>query len=89
MDQERLERLESAIRTVELRNARVEADKTWETSLFRKCTIAVMTYAVVALFLMSIGTPNWWLNSLVPVAGYLLSTVSLPPMKAWWLKRRG
>ncbi len=88
MDQERLERLESAIRTVELRNARVEADKAWETSLFRKCTIAVMTYAVVGLFLLSIGAAHPWTNALVPAAGFLLSTQSLPFIKRWWIARR-
>ncbi|HRH93128.1 MAG TPA: hypothetical protein PKV72_01205 [Candidatus Peribacteria bacterium] len=89
MDQERLERLESAIRTVELRNTRVEADKAWETSAFRKCTIAAMTYVVICAFLISMKVAFPFLHALVPVAGYLLSTVTLPPIKAWWLKRRG
>ena len=88
MDDARIERLEAALRTVELRNARVEGDKAWETSVFRRLTIAAMTYAVVALFLLSIRTPNWWLHSLVPVAGYLLSTLTLPAIKRWWLSRR-
>jgi hypothetical protein len=88
MDQERLERLESAIRTVELRNARVEADKAWETSRFRKLTIAAMTYVAVGAFLVSMKVAHPELHALVPTAGYLLSTLSLPWIKRWWIRSK-
>ncbi len=87
MDQ-RIDRLEAALKTIEVRNARVEADKAWETSAFRVITIAAMTYAVVAFFLLSIGTPNPWINALVPVVGFVLSTQSLPLIKRWWMSRK-
>lgn len=87
MDQ-RIEQLEAAIRTIELRNARVEADKAWETSRFRVLTIAVMTYAVVGFFLMSAGFADPWVNALVPTIGYALSTQSIPVIKRWWIGRR-
>lgn len=85
----RIEQLESALRTLELRNARVEANKDWETSRFRKLTIAAMTYVVVGLFLLSMHVANPQLHALVPTTGYLLSTLSLPAIKRWWLKHRG
>ena len=41
------------IRSIKERNARVEADKAWETSMTRKVLIAVLTYALVVLFFYS------------------------------------
>ena len=67
------------------RNARVEADKAWETSITRRGIIAVFTYAVVVLFLVLIDAPNPWLNALVPAGAYVLSTLTLPFIKKWWL----
>ena len=42
-----LEQIKSDIEQIKQRNARVEADKAWETSLFRKILIAVLTYIVI------------------------------------------
>jgi hypothetical protein len=71
---------------IEQRNARVEADKAWETSITRRVVIALLTYAVIVAFLLSINASNAWLHALVPVAGYLLSTAVLSPLKQWWLQ---
>jgi len=68
------------------RNARVEADKAWETSKTRRALIAAATYLVVVLFLHLINAPNPWLNALVPACAYLLSTLTLPFIKKWWLE---
>lgn len=68
------------------RNARVEADKAWETSKTRRACIAAMTYGIAVLFMWRIGISEPWLNALVPTGGYLLSTLSLPIIKNWWLK---
>lgn len=79
--QERIELLES-------RNRRVETDKAWETSWTRRISIAVLTYAVVATYLAVVIGTNPWLNALVPVAGFLLSTLTVSYLKSWWISRR-
>jgi preprotein translocase subunit SecF len=68
------------------RNARVEADKAWEQSYMRIGTIALITYASVALVLYIIGIEQFYISAIVPVIGYLLSTLSLPVLKDWWIK---
>lgn len=69
------------------RNARVEADKAWETSKTRRAVIAAITYFIASVFMYRIGVPDPLLNALVPTGGYLLSTLSLPLVKGWWLKK--
>jgi hypothetical protein len=83
-----LSSLEAELAAIKRRNSRVEADKAWETSLARKAIIAAGTYAFSALLLLSIGAPNALLAALVPAAGFLLSTLTLPVLKAWWLSGR-
>jgi hypothetical protein len=69
------------------RNARVEADKAWETSLTRRGVIATITYFVAVFFMWRIGVTEPFLNAVVPTGGYLLSTLSLGVVKRWWLKK--
>ncbi len=69
------------------RNARVEADKAWETSLTRRGVIAAITYFVAVFFMWRIGVTEPFLNAVVPTGGYLLSTLSLGVVKRWWLKQ--
>ena len=73
---------------IKKRNRRVEADKAWETSTFRRILIAVITYALIVLFMYSSGIGRPLLSAIVPTAGYLLSTLSLPFVKRWWISRR-
>lgn len=68
------------------RNKKVEADKAWETSFTRRLIIAVMTYLLIVLFLWIIKIPYPWLNALVPAIAFLLSTLTLPFFKKFWLK---
>ena len=77
--------MQEEIQSIKARNARVEADKAWETSATRKSIIAVMTYFAVVVFLHSIGAPNPWLSEFVTAVGYLLSTLTLPFFKKWWI----
>lgn len=77
--------LEQDINALKERNARVEADKAWEVCMFRKMTIAVVTYGVAVALLYVIGNDQMFRNALVPVAGYLLSTQSLSFLKRWWI----
>ncbi|MCA9361289.1 hypothetical protein KC845_01885 [Candidatus Kaiserbacteria bacterium] len=69
------------------RNHKVEMDKAWETSKIRRGVIAVITYLVAVAFMMRIGVTDSWLNALVPTGGYILSTLSLPFIKRWWLNK--
>lgn len=78
----------SDMNTLLERNARVEADKAWETSWTRKLFIAGITYVVVTLYLPVLGVEKSYLHALVPVCGYLLSTLSLPIVKSWWIKTK-
>ena len=77
--------LESRIAAIEARNARVEAEKAWEVSVFRKATIAVMTYVVASVVLISIGSWQPFLSALIPMIGFVLSVQSLPMIRRWWI----
>lgn len=68
------------------RNSRVELDKAWETSKTRKTIIVVITYVTASIFLLIIDSDAPFINALVPTGGYLLSTLSLPIIKTWWIK---
>ena len=70
--------LEERVIEITERNKRVELDKKWETSLTRKICIAVLTYIVVIIYTsITNKVSNVFLSSLVPVMGFLLSTLSL------------
>ena len=80
--------IEKEISDIKERNKRVEKDKEWETSLTRKLTIAVLTYIVVVLYSYFISKfSNIFLTSLVPVIGFVLSTLSLNMVRKIWEKR--
>ncbi|MBI2669238.1 hypothetical protein HYX14_05330 [Candidatus Woesearchaeota archaeon] len=78
-------KMETELVAIKERNQRVEADKAWETSKTRRTLIAVMTYVVVVIFLFLIQAPSPWLNALIPVAGFIFSTLTLPFVKRWWI----
>ncbi len=70
------------------RNRKVELDKEWETSIFRKLAILVLTYLTVVLFFYFSGLQKPFLNAIVPSMGFLLSTLSLSFLKNIWLKNK-
>jgi len=78
--------IERRLSAIEERNARVEAEKAWETSWARRSLIALFTYLSIALYFLFIGLPSPWLNAVVPTAGFLLSTLTLPFFRGAWLK---
>jgi len=80
--------LEQRIAKLEARNKRVEGDKAWETSWLRRGSIAVLTYLVVVFYLHFVVHINPWINALVPVIGYSLSTLTVAKLKQFWLSRR-
>ncbi len=85
--EERIQKMEQELIQIKERNVRVQADKAWETSAFRKITIAVITYILASLVLYFIGVQNFYLSASIPTLGYLLSTLSLPMIKKWWIKK--
>ncbi|KKW11581.1 MAG: hypothetical protein UY50_C0010G0006 [Parcubacteria group bacterium GW2011_GWA2_49_9] len=85
--EERLEKIEQEIKTINERNKRVEADKAWETSLFRLFSVALITYLVATFLLYIVDTEQYLLGALVPAAGFILSVQTLPSLKRWWIER--
>lgn len=85
MKQPTLASLQKEINAIKLRNQRVEKDKAWETSTTRKVSIAVLTYLTILLFFIVIKVENPLMSAIVPTIGFLLSTISLPFIKKWWL----
>ena len=81
-------RLEEEIQKIKERNARVELDKAWETSLTRKIIITVLTYVVIVIFFYFAGLPNPLVNSIVPSLAFLLSTLTLSFFKKLWINRK-
>lgn len=80
--------LEKNVEDILERNKRVELDKKWETCVTRKICIAVLTYIVVIIYSALISkTSNVFLSSLVPVMGFLLSTLSLKAVRKVWEKK--
>ncbi|MCI8460880.1 MAG: hypothetical protein HFE81_05735 [Bacilli bacterium] len=80
--------LKKEIEEIKIRNKRVEKDKEWETSYTRKICIAILTYIVVVLYSYLINNiSNIFLSSIVPVIGFLLSTLSLKIVRRIWESR--
>lgn len=76
------------IEKLEARNQRVEGDKGWETSWTRRLAIMSLTYVTVAFYLQFVVHVDPWINALVPVIGYTLSTLTISQLKKYWLQRR-
>jgi len=83
-----LRELEREVEKIKARNRSVESEKAWETSWTRRSIIAVFTYLSVALYLYAINVSLPFLNAIVPTAGFLLSTLTMPFFRRMWLNRR-
>jgi hypothetical protein len=83
-----LEQIKNDIAEIKERNRRVEADKAWETSMTRKILIAILTYIVIVIFFYFAELSNPFINAIVPTVGFVLSTLSVPLFKKWWLGRQ-
>ena len=79
--------LEERVRKIEERNARVEMDKAWEVSLARRLTVTLLTYLVVAGYLLAIDNDKPFITAVVPALGYCLSTLVLREIRQLWQKR--
>lgn len=83
-----MKELEQRIAKIEKRNKRVETDKAWETSWTRRICIMVLTYLVVVAYSYIIREcDNILLSSLVPVLGFLFSTLSVKAVRRLWEKK--
>lgn len=82
-----LEELQKQIEEIKLRNKRVEAEKAWETSATRRLLILVLTYFVVVLFFIFAKLPDPFANAVVPSLAFVISTISVPVIKKWWVKK--
>ncbi len=75
------------IKEIKQRNKRVELDKKWETSWTRKILICIITYIIVVIYSYLINEyKNIFLSSLVPVLGFIISTLSLKFIRKIWEK---
>jgi preprotein translocase subunit SecF len=83
-----LQELKNEIEKIKERNARVEADKAWETSFSRKILIAVLTYIVVVLFFLAADLPKPFVSAVIPTIAFILSTLSIPFFKKIWERGR-
>ena len=80
--------IEEKIKNIQNRNRRVELDKKWETSLTRRLFIMILTYIIIVIYSYLIrNNNNIFLSSIVPVIGYLLSTLSLKLIRKIWEHR--
>lgn len=82
----KMKNTEKRIFAIEQRNRKVELDKAWETSWSRKIIIAILTYITIVLFFFVAELPKPFINSIVPTAGFVLSTLSLPFFRKLWIK---
>ena len=81
--------IEEEIKKIQERNKRVEMDKRWETSVTRRVCIAILTYAVVVIYSYLIKNfDNVLLSSIVPVIGFILSTLSLKVIRKLWQRNK-
>ena len=80
--------IEEQMRLVLQRNIRVEQDKAWEVSSTRRAFITAVTYGIACYYLWLIGIADFWFHAVVPAGGYLLSTLSLPWIKKWWIEKQ-
>ena len=82
-----MDNIKEEISQIKERNKKVELDKKWETSWTRKICIAILTYFIVVLYTFIISKySNIWLSSLVPVIGFILSTLSMKYIRRIWEK---
>jgi len=76
--------LEQEIVNIKERNQKVSMDKAWEISWARRILISILTFVVAEAWLIVIHEPKSWLKALVPVLGYVLSTLTIPAIKKIW-----
>lgn len=77
--------IEQRLQLIEERNARVSADKAWEASWARRGVVSVFTYICAVVFLQSTDHTQPFVSAFWPVAGYVLSTLTLQRARQVWI----
>jgi uncharacterized membrane-anchored protein len=80
-----IRQLEEDINKIKARNKKVEADKAWETSWFRRILVFVLTYIIVVIFFIFAEIQKPFLNAVVPALAFVLSTLTMPFFKKFWM----
>lgn len=81
-----IETLQKEIDQIKERNRRVEVNKAWETSTFRRVLVAILTYFFMVLIFSTMQSTDPWKNAIIPTVGFILSTLSLSYLKKGWEK---
>ncbi|MFA6130771.1 MAG: hypothetical protein WC730_00690 [Patescibacteria group bacterium] len=84
---DKLQELEKRISKIESRNKRVELDKRWEGSFTRKILLMIFTFIAIFVYFIAIGIDRAFINAVVPTVGFLLSTLTLPIFKRFWVSK--
>jgi hypothetical protein len=80
--------IEQRLEIIEERNKRVELDKAWETSWVRRILLTFFTYLALGIYMWAVDIPRPWINSIVPAVGFMISTFTIPWLKARWIAGR-
>lgn len=83
--EDQIKQIQKELEVIKNRNKKVEENKAWETSFFRKISIIVITYIVASAVMYFIGVERFLLNAYIPTIGYALSTLSLSFLKDIWI----
>ena len=78
--------LERKVKQIEERNKKVGSDKEWELSITRRALLMLFTYLAIGFYLQAIKISQPWLNAIVPAIAFMLSTLTFPFFKEFWLK---
>ncbi len=81
-----IQELRLEIEKITKRNKKVERDKQWETSCTRRIFIASITFLSAFSFLKIMNMEPAILGAFVPVGGFLLSQLSIKPLRKIWDK---
>lgn len=72
------------IESIKERNNRVSREKLWEVSRTRHAAIALLMYVCMSVIFSYFGSPSPLRDALVPVLGFVLSTLSLRFIRTIW-----
>jgi hypothetical protein len=76
--------MNESVLEIQQRNSRVEADKAWETSRTRRACVALVIYLAASGVFLRLESPRPYADAVVPVLGYILSTLTFGAIKDWW-----
>ncbi len=82
-----LPQLEKEVKELQKRNARVDTNKAWETSLTRKLVLSALIYLLALGLFASEYDPHIYTDALLPAVAFLISTLTIQAVKNWWVKR--